>query len=688
MRTGDRLLAARYAGVFREHRPYVLLTIARRRGGGRVRAARGGTVRSDVSGARARLARPLVREREGPARRRRQTCRERGRIGSRRSTPRRSRIRATRLDHARNRRARGRLAHRHRRVAGDCGRNRRRLRRRARSRYNRRSRNQSREGAFAGGAGSAKIVSAAIPPLSSVWPRTLATVLMAGIAGLLLGVGFAVAIERASPIVTDAESLAEHSRLRLLARLPLPTHKEVRQLLLGSYDARAELDEKTRSLSAIVSGLLPSWSEPKTVLVLGAGDGHGSPAVAAALAGRLARSGMAVTLVDLDFERQRLAKIVQGAVSPAPSVGQILMARDSRTLLDAIQPVSHSHRLRMLVARDDRHLAGESVPLLRVPALSRDLKARANALVISAPSLPAAEMRALLDEADALIAVVAVGHTRREQVASLRQALPYARFGYVAVEPQRGLARLLGAVSAFSCRSIEAYSGRCLTRPRSLGFSSSFPTQAKFGTSGNPNPVTAFEAKRETSGRSRRYGGAESIPTRWHVSHRLRASSLSTYWSPPASRLPRLDPPVQIRQQIGQWMYEFAQKRLRTNEAGADRSASDRRPRTGLPTYDAGADRSAYDRQSRLGGSSGCPDCLGRQRRRSRRAGSRGTRVRRRTRSPPLPPAQGENEQSAGKSIDSSAPQQARKWPDDFRAFGIAIKPSGKSGESESSTTA
>ena len=314
--------------------------------------------------------------------------------------------------------------------------------------YNRRSRNQSREGAFAGGAGSAKIVSAAIPPLSSVWPRTLATVLMAGIAGLLLGVGIAVAIERASPIVTDAESLAEHSRLRLLARLPLPTHKEVRQLLLGSYDARPELDEKARSLSAIVSGLLPSWSEPKTVLVLGAGDGHGCPAVAAALSGRLARSGMAVTLVDLDFERQRLAKIVQGAVSPAPSVGQILMARDSRPLLDAIQPVSHSHRLRMLVARDDRHLAGESVPLRRVPALSRDLKARANALVISAPSLPAAEMPALLDEADALIAVVAVGHTRREQVASLRRALFYTRVGYVAVEPQRGLARVLGAVSA------------------------------------------------------------------------------------------------------------------------------------------------------------------------------------------------------------------------------------------------
>ena len=118
----------------------------------------------------------------------------------------------------------------------------------------------------------------------------------------------------------------------------------------------------------------------------------------------------------------------------------------------AVRPVSHSHRLRILLARDDRHLAGASEPLKRVPALSRYLKTRVNALVISAPSLPAAEMWALLDEADAIIVVVVVGHTRRDQVVSMRHALPYARFGYVAVEPQRGLARFLGAVSALWSR--------------------------------------------------------------------------------------------------------------------------------------------------------------------------------------------------------------------------------------------
>ena len=53
-----------------------------------------------------------------------------------------------------------------------------------------------------------------------------------------------------------------------------------------------------------------------------------------------------------------------------------------------------------------------------------------------------------------------------------------------------------------------------------------------------------------------------------------------------------------------------------------------------------------------------------------------------------LPPAEGANQQSSGKSIDGSALEQARKWPDDFRGFGIAIKTSRKSGESESSTTA
>ena len=295
-----------------------------------------------------------------------------------------------------------------------------------------------------------EVVSAAIPPTSPVWPRPLATLLVAGLGGLLLGCVVAVALELANPIVIRADAVAEHGGPPLLARLPKLTRTEARQLLLSSDDGSPELREKMRRLSGVVGGLLPNWSTPETLLVVGARDGSGAPAIAAALAGRLARLGMRVALIDFDLERAPLARIVHGALSPAASVGQILMARDPRALLDPIRPISESHRLRILVTRDDRHLAG-SVPPRRVAALTEYLKTRVDALVISAPSPPAGEASVLLASADAVIVVVDLGHTRRDEVASLRSALDESNvtpFGYVALERRPGVSTRLPEIAA------------------------------------------------------------------------------------------------------------------------------------------------------------------------------------------------------------------------------------------------
>ena len=289
-----------------------------------------------------------------------------------------------------------------------------------------------------------EVVSAAIPPTSPVWPRPLATMLVAGLSGLLLGCVVAVALALASPIVIRADAVAEHGGPPLLARLPTLTRAEARQLLLSSEDGSPELREKARRLSGVVGSLLPNWSTPETLFVVGARDGSGAPAIAAALAGRLAGLGMRVALIDFDLERAPLARIVHGALSPAASVGQILMARDPRALLDPIRPISESHQLRILVTRDDRHLAG-SVSPQRVAGLAEYLKTRVDALVISAPASPAGEAWMLLGSADAVIVVVDVGHTRRDDLASLRSALDESNvtsFGYVALERPGPSARL------------------------------------------------------------------------------------------------------------------------------------------------------------------------------------------------------------------------------------------------------
>jgi Mrp family chromosome partitioning ATPase len=281
-----------------------------------------------------------------------------------------------------------------------------------------------------------QLVGAAAVPSEPAWPRPLATLLVAGIGGLLLGLVVAVALELRTPIVVHADELAEVGGPPILARLPALADGEVRQLLVGSEPSSARLRESARSLSAIVGGLLPSWSHTRTFLVTSADEGEGSPAVAAALASVTARAGMAVALVDGDLERGPLAAVVDGAANPTPSVGQVLMSRDPRELLDPIPPVSASEELRVLLSYRDRHLAG-LVPPHRVAWLARELKARVGGLVISAPPLPSPESWFLLDSADTVIVVVALGRTRRDKLAKLRHVLALsdrAPFGYVVLE--------------------------------------------------------------------------------------------------------------------------------------------------------------------------------------------------------------------------------------------------------------
>jgi capsular polysaccharide biosynthesis protein/Mrp family chromosome partitioning ATPase len=295
-----------------------------------------------------------------------------------------------------------------------------------------------------------EVVRAAVPPSSPAWPRPLITILVAVVIGLLVGGVVAMALELANPIVMRTEALAEPDGPPMLARMPRLTNRETRQLLVDPGTASPHVREEVRGLSEVVSDLLPNWSSPrnwsapKSLLVTSAGPGDGSPSVAATLAGSIAQSGMSVALIDVDLERGPIATIIDGGMRPAPSIGQILTARDAPALLDRIEPISPSRRLEVLVARDDGHLAGR-LPPDRLSTLVEHLRSRFQALVISAPPLPSTDAVALLGSADAVILVVALGRTRRDELTKLREVSAMrdvASLGYVALERRTLLARL------------------------------------------------------------------------------------------------------------------------------------------------------------------------------------------------------------------------------------------------------
>jgi capsular polysaccharide biosynthesis protein len=299
-----------------------------------------------------------------------------------------------------------------------------------------------------------ELVSAAAQPAAPAWPRPLATLLVAGVGGLLLGCVVAVALEQRTPIIVRTDELAEPDGPPILARMPMLANREVRELLVDPEPASAQLRERVRPLSAVVGGLLPNWSQTRTLLITSADERDRSPAVAAVLASRIARTGMGVALVDLDLERGPLAAIVDGVANRGPSVGQLLMSTNARELLDSVAPVSSSHELRVFLARGDRHLSGW-MPPHRISALARELQPRVDALVISAPPLPATESWAVLNSADAVIVVVGIGRTRRDRLTNVRQVLGLSDrepLGYVVLE-RPGVRESLARITSHLRRS-------------------------------------------------------------------------------------------------------------------------------------------------------------------------------------------------------------------------------------------
>jgi Mrp family chromosome partitioning ATPase len=183
-----------------------------------------------------------------------------------------------------------------------------------------------------------------------------------------------------------------------------------------------DLRASIRTLWANLGILLPNQSQAKTLLVTSAGNGEGSPAVAAVLAALLARSGMSVMLIDADLERGPLAGIIDGDVRLVASLGELLESDDA-SLASTVQPRVSSQRLRVLLAHpEDRHMTEWLLPE-RLSALVVQLRRQVDAVVVSAPPPPAAETTVLTGLADAVIITVALDRTRRDGLTRVREML-------------------------------------------------------------------------------------------------------------------------------------------------------------------------------------------------------------------------------------------------------------------------
>jgi len=284
-----------------------------------------------------------------------------------------------------------------------------------------------------------QIANRAVAPQESAWPRPVLSVVVAGLAGVLLGMGVAVGLEILNPLVLREEDLVLEYGLPVLARLPRLQAKR-----LGEYIRSGRLPpdvtDAYRMLWANLAGPRLSESLPQTLLITSAARREGKTMTAVMLSASLALSGSRVALVDADLRSPGVAHVLgelaQGRYGLADVVLREISAEDA-----LVELPRYGGFLRALVPSEDDAEIVDLLPAAHVDRLLGELKLQVDVVVLDAPpTAEAAEALTLASASDAVLVVVRLGRTRRDSLSRLLRLLGQHGLvpaGFVAVTRKR-----------------------------------------------------------------------------------------------------------------------------------------------------------------------------------------------------------------------------------------------------------
>ena len=267
-----------------------------------------------------------------------------------------------------------------------------------------------------------EVVSRAVPPDTASWPRPVLSVAVALLAGLLLGMGIAVAIELLNPLVLTETDVLEPGGPAILGRVPQATRRSPETALpsggRGGRTARAAV--AYRGVWANLVARMGERHAPETALV----TGHGSALVTAGLAKALALGGRRVVVVDADAHGRDVERLLEVTPRSEGSGLRAVLVNEAPVEGVLVATPRLGDRLRLLTSRpEDEGLVG-LVPAERLEGLVQELKGLADVAVMTAAEpAEAPDTLELAEVADAVVVTVELGHTRRARIAELRRDL-------------------------------------------------------------------------------------------------------------------------------------------------------------------------------------------------------------------------------------------------------------------------
>lgn len=266
-----------------------------------------------------------------------------------------------------------------------------------------------------------RLLTAATPPDGPASPRPLLTLAAAVLAGTLLGIALAVIREFWNPRVSREDEITEEHQLPVLVRLPRLSGKEV-AAVLEQRAAVPAWGKEYRTLRSILAASGARGTFPRSILITSASPGDGKSFTSLNLAFHLAAGGqLRVVLVDADFYRPSLARAV--GVIPRRN-GFIELLEGKAGPEEVLSPVPNQRGVKLLATRPDSYGSIHLLESRRVAEAIRRLEQVADVVVIDSPPTPeVAEVVEIAAAVETVIVAARLGHTRRDKLVALRDAL-------------------------------------------------------------------------------------------------------------------------------------------------------------------------------------------------------------------------------------------------------------------------
>lgn len=257
-------------------------------------------------------------------------------------------------------------------------------------------------------------------PSSPSSPNTPRNTVLGGIAGVLLGLAYALARSRMDRRVRNAAVVEEHLGLPVIGLLPFTKNLAGAEARLspgalpGADDH--QFAEALRELRTNVR-FMDVDNPPRVIVVTSALPGEGKSTVAANLAVAIALSGQQTVLVDGDLRRPTVANSF--GVLPGVGITDVLVGR--LDLADAIQPWGERTNLMILGAGSKPPNPSELLGSQAAEAIIHELAKHA-VVIIDAPPLVLVTDAAILG-ARAGDGVLLVASAKRTTIDALQRGL-------------------------------------------------------------------------------------------------------------------------------------------------------------------------------------------------------------------------------------------------------------------------